>query len=53
MKYHNDNVLFWRSYENKKERVFINFDKNPQMKKKFVKLIQEMKIKSFTDEVCK
>lgn len=50
MNYYNDDVLFWRNYEARKDKVFINFDKNLEMKNKFVKLIQEMKIKTLTQE---
>lgn len=46
MKFYNDDVLFWRQYEARKDKVFIDFDKNPEIKKKFIKLITEMKLKS-------
>ena len=51
MKYYNDEVLFWRNYESQKDKVFIDFNKNKKLKKKFIKLIQEMKLKTITDEV--
>lgn len=51
MRYYSDDLLFWRNYEAKKDRVFINFDKNPEMKKKFVNLITEMKLKADTEDI--
>ena len=49
MRYYSDDVLFWRNYEAIKDRIFINFDKNPEMKKKFIKLLEEMKRKADTE----
>lgn len=45
MQYIQDNINFWKMYERTKDKELINFEKQPEMKKKFLKLVFEIKKK--------
>ena len=41
--YWQDSVNYWKEYEKTKNKEFINFEKQPEIKKKFLKLVFEIK----------
>lgn len=45
MQYIQDSINYWKMYERTKNKDFINFDKQPEMKKKFIKLVLDIKKK--------
>lgn len=47
MRYIQDDINFWKMYERTKDKEFINFEKQPEIKKKFLKLVFEIKKKVY------
>jgi hypothetical protein len=43
-----DNLNFWRNYEKSKDKIFIDFNKNPKMEAKFLELVETIKKRSLT-----
>lgn len=41
-----DNVNYWKEYEKAKNKEFIDFSKNPEMKTKFLNLVKTIKNRS-------
>lgn len=43
LNYWQDEVNYWRVYEQTKDKEFINFDKNPEVKERFLLLMVKIK----------
>lgn len=40
-----DSVNYWKEYEKTKNKEIIDFSKNKEMERKFLKLVEKLKIK--------